>query len=89
MHQKLGDTYDGMMDIWAGCSDSQFDGKRRLSDTAAKREAGEFMYEVQEKMAGYGNTDDFSAADFDGLTELFYRAGQQLWDICLPPEWKP
>ena len=89
LHQELSDSFNLMMEVWDACGDPQFDGKRRLSDLGASLEAMKIIDEVVAEMEEYGHTDDYTEADFRGLTRAIDRAVLELWDTCVPPDFEP
>lgn len=78
-----------MVAVWDLCSDERFDGKRREYDFVAMEQAGEIINGIENEMVGRGHTDNYTASDFAEMTDSFDDAMVKLWEICVPPGWKP
>ena len=79
----------GMVTTFLLCSDDRFKGKRREYDFAAYSDAKEIMDGVTVEALRRGHADNFSETDFEEMTAIFENAWVALWEICVPPGWKP
>ena len=89
LNNKMDENSRAMVTTFLLCSDDRFKGKRREYDFVAYAEAKEIMDGVTVEALGRGHVDNYSETDFEEMTIIFGDALVALWEICVPPGWKP
>ena len=89
LHSTFDETSRAMVTTFLLCSDDRFKGKRREYDFVAYAEAKEIMDGVTLEVLARGHVDNYSETDFEEMTVIFDNALLALWEICIPPGWKP
>ena len=89
LNNQMDETSRAMVTTFLLCSDDRFKGKRRKYDFAAYSDAKEIMDGVTVEALARGHVDNYSETDFEEMTAIFDNALVALWEICIPPGWKP